>query len=545
MQSEALAAVARVVSPQNRLAMLKAAGSIGKPAPNHWREWCRTLFPRAFTSPFADRHITFWEWIEAIEADTKPTVSAFIDVEPRGGGKTTTAETAVIRLGAKRTRQFVLYVRGTQDKANESIQNIGAKLESNTVETYHPELSERSISKYGHSRGWRVDMLRCSTGYNVVGLGLDAAVRGVKLDDYRPDLIVFDDIDHEHDTPKTIQKKIDIITKAILPAGAGHCAYAVVQNLIHESGIVASIVDGTADFLHDRILSGPHVAVEGLTYESRAEGGYRITGGVATWEGQSLETCERQINEWGLSAFLREAQQEVETSGGLWDHVEFRHIEYDNLPPIERGAVWVDPAVTSTEESDSMAIAAGGVAENEAGIKHLFVFYSWEQITSPEDVIRRAILTAVRYGFETVGVETDQGGDTWQTVYNSVCEQLLKSPEYPDIAITYDENGNPIPYRFPQFRQAKAGAGHGSKVHRNGHMLVDYEHGKVYHVIGTHTTVEKSLRRFPKKPLDLADALYWLWNDLMRHGKPGRLPEQPTNKSRWQENSNAGGRWKI
>jgi len=69
--------------------------------------------------------------------------------------------------------------------------------------------------------------------------------------------------------------------------------------------------------------------------------------------------------------------------------------------------------------------------------------------------------------------------------------------------------------QIPPFRAAKAGAGHGSKVHRSSQMLADYERGQIVHVIGTHDALERSLRRFPKsKPLDLADAAYWAWYDL-------------------------------
>ncbi len=72
---------------------------------------------------------------------------------------------------------------------------------------------------------------------------------------------------------------------------------------------------------------------------------------------------------------------------------------------------------------------------------------------------------------------------------------------------------------MPTFEQAKAGAGHGSKVARNQRMLVDYEHGKVVHVLGTHRALERALKRFPKsKPFDLVDAAYWSWNYLMAVG---------------------------
>jgi len=42
-----------------------------------------------------------------------------------------------------------------------------------------------------------------------------------------------------------------------------------------------------------------------------------------------------------------------------------------------------------------------------------------------------------------------------------------------------------------------------------------YEKGKIIHVIGMHNVIEKALNRVPKyKPYDLADALFWSWNDL-------------------------------
>lgn len=513
--------------------------------PSHWRDWLPALFPRTFSAAFADRQAEFWEWVDAIEIGKTPTPPAFFAIWPRGSGKTTSGEAAAVRVAAKGTRNFILYVRGNQDKANESVSNIGALLETREIAHHYPLLAKRRVGKYGQSKGWRMDMLRTASGFNVLGLGLDAAVRGVKLDDFRPDLIIFDDIDDKQDSPLIIKKKINTLTTSIIPAGSYDCAYLGLQNLIHAQSIFNMVVENTADFLYDRTVSGPHPAVEGLAYEARPEGGYRVIGGKPTWPaGQDLETVERQINLWGLSSFLQEAQHEVEESGGLWDHIEFRHIQFDELPAMERGEVWVDPAVTTTDDSDSMAIAAGGVSN-----KTLYVFHTWEQITTPEDVIKRAILLAIRYGFEAVGVETDQGGDTWATVYRAVCQQLLDDPAHPEIADQYDPDTRAwTRYRFPMFKQAKAGAGHGSKAHRNGQMQVDYEHGKVVHVIGTHKASERALRRFPKKPLDLADAMYWLWNSLMRGGSPNSIPDQPDQESKWKnldKPSRVAGRWRM
>lgn len=540
---------------------------IPRPAPPYWREWLQTLFPRTFTAPFADHHVEFWEWVESIEADRAPDPAAFASILPRSGGKTTNAETAVIRLAAREARNFVLYVRATQDKANESITNIAAKLESAAVELHYPDLASRKLGKYGYSKGWRMDLFRCASGFSGMALGLDAAARGVKLEDVRPDLIVFDDIDSIGDSPRTIKKKVDIITKTILPAGAPHLAVLVIQNVMHESGIVASLVDGTAEFLYDIHISGPHPAVRNLTYEPRENGlrpsvpsepalspskgkprrwrGFRITGGEPTWAGQDLTVCEAQINKWGLTAFLNEAQHEVEESGGVWDHVVFRHVDYGDLPDFIEGQVWCDPAVTATDESDANGIAAGGI--DTAG--NIYVTYGWEAVDSPLNVIKRAVLKALDLGYGTVGVETDQGGDTWKSVYARAWRQIVEEDEPGHIisveaaeerelvdpdrlkALLRDDppdafmfrDGEWEPIKRPKFASAKAGAGHGSKTERNQRMLTDYELGRVLHLAGAHTAAEKALRRFPNKPLDLADALYWLWFALRKRRKKSRI----------------------
>jgi hypothetical protein len=90
----------------------------------------------------------------------------------------------------------------------------------------------------------------------------------LKVGDERPDVIVFDDIDAEDDTPALTAKKRRRITTAILPAGSrDRCAVLGIQNLIIADGIFTTIVDGRADYLTDKVVSGPHPAVRGLKWE--------------------------------------------------------------------------------------------------------------------------------------------------------------------------------------------------------------------------------------------------------------------------------------
>lgn len=260
----------------------------------------------------AQRHVDLWEWLEHLARGVQ--VRPYVAIWGRGGGKSSTVEMGVARVGARQTRRFALYVCGTQDSADKHVSAIGTKLEALGA--------ERATNIYGVSKGWRKNQLRTANGFNVAGIGLDVAQRGAKLDDYRPDLIIFDDIDGRHDSQAVIAKKIEVITESLLPMGSPDCAVLFVQNKILANGVASQMADGRADFLLNRLPVKVHPAVEGLVYKTVwLEDGtptYEITGGTATWAGQPLAVCQQQINTWGLRAFLREAQHNVHLSGSLF-----------------------------------------------------------------------------------------------------------------------------------------------------------------------------------------------------------------------------------
>ena len=470
--------------------------------PDEPSAWLRAFFPRYVSDSldrpvgFAEHHADMWRWVWALERGIAP--PAYVGIWPRGGAKSTTAELAVARIGAVGSRSYALYVSETQEQADDHVANIGSMLGSPAFEAAYPLAANRLLDKYGNSKGWRRNRLRTASGLTIDALGLDTAARGAKMDEARPDLMVFDDLDSDLDTAQATQKKIAALTKKLIPAGSSDLAILAIQNLVQPDGIFARLADGRADFMHNRTVSGPIPALEEFAYEAKPEGGYRIVSGIPTWEGQDLARCQKMLDEMGLSAFLAECQHDVdEPEGGLFAAVEFLHIPWDEQPVYDRSVCWVDPAVTDTDQSDSHAISISGVADGQ-----IYRIWSWEGRTSPEDSIRRAITAAVEHGCSSVGFETDQGGDTWRVTYFAIASTLKR--EDPEKFA-----------RIPSFREAKAGAGHGSKAHRASLMLADYERGKVTHVIGTHTTLERALKRFPvRKPYDLTDAAYWSWADL-------------------------------
>jgi hypothetical protein len=427
----------------------------------------------------------------------------FIAIWPRGGTKSTTAELGSVALGARGLRRYGLYVSGVQDKADDHVSTIGSLLESPAVVRHYPDMARRLVGKYGHSKGWRRNRLRTRSGFTIDALGLDTAARGAKLEEQRPDLIIFDDLDASTDSLTVIQRKLTLLGRDLLPAGSDTCAVLGVRNLIHPDGIFARLKDGRAEFLQDRLLSGPIPALDGLTYAQRPQPDgtlrYDITGGTPRWAGQDVPRCQALMNRIGLTTFLIECQHEAtQQKGGMFDHLVYQHCRWEDVPPLVRIVVWCDPAVTESDDSDAYGIQADGVSV----MGTIYRLWSWEDRTSPEDALKRAIRKALELKAEAVGVETDQGGETWESVYREAARNLGVTP--------------------PPFRSARAGAGHGPKVHRASQMLADYERGRIVHVVGTHEILERALNRFPKfKPFDLTDAAYWSWEDLRQPNDSG------------------------
>src|SRR3990170_1190230 len=469
-----------------------------------WRLWRLTLFPSYLTDALGrivtdgPHHLRFWEWVWQIRKGHR--APAFVGIWPRGGGKSTNVEMATVALGALQTRRYGWYTCATQDQADDHVASIGSMLESPEVGAFYPALSARRVGKYGHSRGWRGNRLTTAAGFTVDAVGLDKAIRGRRMIEDRPDLIILDDVDDALDGPAVTRNKITAITKKILPAGSEDLVVVAIQNLVHADSFFTRMTDGRADYLTDRILSGPIPAVEGLEVEQRIdpESGdprWYITAGQATWIGFDLETAQAKMHEEGLTAFQSERQHNVEPpAGGMFDHLDFGAIlvEWDTLPELDRTVVWVDPAVTSTDESDAFGIQADALGADG----RIYRLYSWEQRTTPEDALERAVLKAIELGADHVGIETDQGGDTWASVYreavrNLETHRLIRKGEAPRMASDKASR---------QRTGDRPGAGVPSKAGRATKMLADYDRGRIRHLRGTHTTLERALRPGPPAP---------------------------------------------
>ena len=458
--------------------------------PEAWEPWLRKLFPGHVAHPFADWHREMWEWLWSIDHGIRS--QPFVGIAPRGGGKSTNAELGTTATGVRGVRDYALYVRSTQDAADKSVANIAALLESESIARHYPAHADRALSKYGHSKAWRRNRLVTAGGFTVDAVGLDTAVRGLKFGDQRPDLIVIDDVDEQHDSPHTTRKKIETLTKAILPAGASHATVLAIQNLIIPHGIFARLADGRADFLADRIVTGPHPAVveleTAMVHDEQLER-FRavITGGRPTWQGQDLKACQGLIDQIGLSAFLAECQHEVnERTGALWQRRLITRI--DTAPPLRRVVVGVDPS----GGGDDIGIIVAGLGHDGRG--YVLADVSQPGKKGPLNWGRAAVQAYLdRQGDRILG-ERNYGGDMVESNIQVAAR---------DLSVKH------VPVKMVTASRGKAV--------RAEPVAALYEEGRVDHV-GTFPELEAEMTGWTpgdSHSPNRLDALVWVMTELM------------------------------
>jgi predicted phage terminase large subunit-like protein len=388
--------------------------------------WLRTTFPTYLQTPagapvpFAPRHEDFWRWLWALRPGVA--ASSFLGIWARGGAKSTSVELGAAVVGYFGLRRYALYISSTQSQADDHVSNVATMLEKLGV--------ERALNTYGYSQGWRVNRLHTADGFTLDAVGMDKAVRGVRRDEDRPDLLCLDDLDDQHDTPLTIEKKIDTLTRKLLPAGAASMAVVGVQNLPNMDGIFARLADGRAEFLLDRTLSGPHPALANLpetdwyVLEPTPEGPLRvrITAGTPTWAGQDLAACESLIAKIGVRAFLVEAQHKIALlEGELFKREWFRVV--DDWPHEATLIRFWDFASTAVQPGTDPDWTVGLLVGLWRGQYWLI---DMQRVRATPKNVEELVLATARYDGRRVEIWLEQeGGSSGATVVEDYQRRVL------------------------------------------------------------------------------------------------------------------------
>lgn len=286
-----------------------------------WRPFLRRVGRSTFTSEFAPFHEQFWHWYWRLtrlrktgQPITDETLTFLLGLG-RGCGKSSSVEWACITEGAMGLDGYVLYVSLTQSSAESHVADIRKRLESEEIGALFPDLASPKMGKHSNRAGWRQNFLITKGGWAIRPLGLDVAVRGLKEDDLRPTMIVFDDIDSYDISPQTVAKNLDVISRNILPAGTKRTIHLIAQNLIAEHCAVNQIATGKTDVLSEHIpciypAFEDDIEIIKRVNRQSGESAYEIVSCRPIWEEFDLDAARINLNKLGLEAFMAEYQHD-------------------------------------------------------------------------------------------------------------------------------------------------------------------------------------------------------------------------------------------
>lgn len=246
-------------------------------------------------------------------------------------------------LGAPQ-KKYVLIVCQTQQQAQQTLSNIKAELELN-------KLLYTDFGGFASKKGeWNSESLVLDR-YNarITVVSVSQSMRGIRHRQYRPDLIICDDIEDMQSakTKEGRDKLWQFVNSELIPSGDQNTKIVFIGNLVHEDSLMMRIKKAMA--------------------KKRIDGIYKqyplMKGKQILWPGKfkdksSIEKLRKKTA--SDSDFLREFMLKIIPDG---DQVVLPEwiARYDSTLPIDTkdlrcAVISVDPAISENQRADKTAI---------------------------------------------------------------------------------------------------------------------------------------------------------------------------------------------
>ena len=312
-------------------------------------------------------------------------IKALIDIEPRNFGKSTRLSFAypLYALLTGKSKFTVLFA-ATENQAHKLLDDIRIELEEN----------EEISRLFGPQKGsvWQAGFLKFSNGSAIAAKGSAQAVRGLKNRQYRPDLIICDDLltDMSVYSQRSRDKVYSWLLRSVLPLGQE--AFFILVNTVFHS-----------DDLPSRLLE--RVKNHQLPGWAAVRFSALLPSGKSLWpQYWPVEKLRKKRGEIGSYAFACEYQnmpqdEEDRVFKASWIKIFTQEPDRDELQIF----MGIDP---SMGKKDSSAIVTLG--RRNDGI--IFVLDEWAEPCSPDRLIKKIIekyliFQPVKIAFEEVGFQ--------------------------------------------------------------------------------------------------------------------------------------------
>lgn len=332
--------------------------------------------PHHFNLPPADFHREIAKQLQKNEQYT-------CIVAPRGFAKSTLVSLAyILHQVLFRKVRFVVLLSDTASQAERFLDTIKAELEGN----------ETIQALFGNMEGrkWTSSEIELAIGVKIMATGSGGKMRGIKYNQYRPDLIIVDDLEND-ELVKNKERRNDLelwYEGAVIPTLDPSGRLVIIGTILHY------------DSLLSKLSKDPQYTQ--LFYQA-------ITNGRSLWEERmSYEKLIRMKKSFTSRGLLDVFQceymnQPISDENAIFKKEWFKYysdndIDYRFLNKV----IAVDLAIGQKTSSDFSVVMVGGMNDrNEIYILE----YSKGRYT-PIEVIKEIFRLAKKWGVPTVGIES-------------------------------------------------------------------------------------------------------------------------------------------
>lgn len=306
--------------------------------------FAKYYFPRYTKLPLAKFHIRFGN--EMLTLDNGMLVKRWF----RGASKSTYAMIFIIMRVLAKKSKMVVYVGETKPKALKLLSRVQAHLEAN----------DRIISDFGEQMSfgdWSGGDFTTKDGVNFMAIGKGSSPRGMINDEFRPDLIIVDDVDEEEEcrNPDRLDNSFEWLTGSLYGSfGSEGGLFVMLNNKIAKDCLVQRISD----------LKNTKVDVVKLTNDK----------GQSAWpEKFTKEVIARIEDNMPYYMFRREYYEDIIQPGKTFKK---DWIVYGKCPPlreVKHLLTYLDPGFKDTKTSDTKSVWLIGLHKGKYYIYKGFV----------------------------------------------------------------------------------------------------------------------------------------------------------------------------
>lgn len=314
--------------------------------------FCRWMFPKTFRQASPAFHREIWKLLDDPSA-------RYCNLEVfRDGAKTTLFRAYAAKRIAYGISRTIMIVGKSQDHAKRSVRWLRLQVEHN-----HALATVFGLQKGGKWTDEELQILHGSEGHSiwVIAVGITGSTRGINFDDYRPDLILLDDVvDDENSATKEAREKmvqlvLGAIKESLSPASETPDAKMVILQTPLDFEDISQVAKKDPQFKSIRFGCWTH-ATENLPVEMQESiWPERYPSEVLRNEKRAALARNR------LSIFARERECKLITPETCAFREEWLHFfgegEDNPEPPLHE--MWIEMAIDPVPPPSEVQVAKG------------------------------------------------------------------------------------------------------------------------------------------------------------------------------------------